>query len=94
MQIAMSTIIVSPDSCVVHAFICVLCWKESSAAEIHRKLCLEFRLTVMREGKVRQWFRTFKNDTVNVHDVEWRSRSSIHTDETIEEVNRKLRNDR
>lgn len=50
----MSAIIVSSASCEVRAVIRFLCAKGSSAAEIHRELCLVYEPTVMSERKVRQ----------------------------------------
>jgi [histone H3]-lysine36 N-dimethyltransferase SETMAR len=90
----MSAIIVAPASCEVRAVIRFLCAKGSSAAEIHRELCLVYGPTVMSEGKVRQWCRDFKTGRTNVHDEERSGRPSMQTDEIVSLVDQKLRCDR
>jgi hypothetical protein len=55
-------VIDSPASCEIRAVIRFLQAKNSSAAEIHRKLCAAvYGQNVMSEGTVRPWCRTFKD---------------------------------
>ncbi|XP_025412441.1 protein GVQW3-like [Sipha flava] len=90
----MSAIIVAPASCEVRAVIRFLCAKGSSASEIQRELCLVYGPTVMSEGKIRQWYRDFKNERTNVLDEERSGRPSRQTDEIVSLVDQKLRSDR
>jgi len=94
MQTRMAAKIVAPASCEVRAVIRFLCAKGSSAAQIHRELCLVYGPTVMSEGKVRQWCRDFKNGRTNVHDGERSGRPIIQTDEIVQQVDQELRSDR
>lgn len=94
MQIAMAATIVSPASCEVRGVIRFLLAKGSSAAEIHRELCLVYGPAIMSEGKVRKWCRDFQNGRTNVHDEERSGRPSIQTDDIVDQVNQKLRCDR
>jgi hypothetical protein len=53
------------------AVFCFLYAKNTSALEIHRKLCMVvYGLNVMSEGTVRKWCRMFKDGRANVHDEE------------------------
>lgn len=94
MQRTMAAKIVDPANCEVRSVIRFLCAKGSSAAEIHRELCLVYGPTVMSEGKVRQWCRNFKNGRTNVHDEKRSGRPSIQTDEIVSQVDQTLRSDR
>lgn len=58
-QRTISAIIVDPASCGSRAEIRFSCAKRSSAAEIHRELCLVYGSAVMSEGNVRQCRGTF-----------------------------------
>jgi hypothetical protein len=49
-----------PDSCEIPAVIRCLHAKNTSAAEIHRELCVVYGQNVVSEGTVRQWCRIFK----------------------------------
>lgn len=61
-----------------------LCVKGSSAVEIHRKLCLVHRPTVMSDEKVRQWYRGFKKRPHKVYEEGWNGRLTIQTDDIFE----------
>jgi hypothetical protein len=61
-----------------------------SAVEIHHELCVIYDQTVMNEGTVRQWRRTFKDGRTNVHDEEQSGRPSVVSDDPVQSVDKKI----
>jgi hypothetical protein len=49
----------NPTSCEIRAIMQFLHAKNTSAAEIHRELCMVSGQNVISEGTVRQWCRMF-----------------------------------
>ena len=54
--------------CGVRSVIRLLTAKGLQASEIHRQLVEVYGESVMSEGKVRQWCRSFREGRANVHD--------------------------
>lgn len=48
----------------------------------------------MSDGMVRKWVRQFKESRENVHDEPWNGRPSVVTDDLLQVVEAKLREDR
>lgn len=90
----MAETIVDPASCEVRGVIRFLLAKGSSAAEIHRELCLVYGPEIMSDKQVRKWCREFKNGHTNVHDEQQSGRPSTRTDKIVDQVNQKLRSNR
>lgn len=83
--------IVDPARCEVRGVIRILLAKGSSAAEIHRELCLVYGPEVMSEKQVRKWYREFRNGRTNIHDERRSGRPSTRTNDIVDQVNQKLR---
>lgn len=90
----MSAAIENPAKCEVRAVIRFFVAKQYSAAAIHRELCAVYGPKIMSEGVVREWVRSFKNGRKNVHDEERSGRPSVVSDELVEKINAKIRDNR
>ena len=84
----------NPASCEVRAVIRYLLARNNNAAEIHRQLCEVYGPNVMRDSKVRQWCRLFKEGRTNVHDEERSGVPSFITDDLMGKLNTIRRNRR
>lgn len=90
----MCAAIENPAKCEVRAVIRFFTAKGYSAAAIHRELCAVYGPKVMSEGVVREWVRLFKSGRENVHDEERSGRPSLVTDELVQTVDAKVRENR
>ncbi|KAL0268851.1 UNVERIFIED_CONTAM: hypothetical protein PYX00_010659 [Menopon gallinae] len=90
----MSSVITNCSSCEIRSVIRFLTARGYNAAEIHRQLCETYGPNVMSDGKVRQWCREFKEGRSNVHDEQRSGRRSVRTDDLVERVNAKVRDNR
>lgn len=90
----MSAAIENPAKCEVRSVIRFLLAKNHSAAEIHRELCAVYGPNIMGEGLVRRWVRSFKNGRTNVHDEDKVGRPSLVSDDLLNNVNEKVRENR
>jgi hypothetical protein len=68
--------------------------KNFKAAEIHRQLCEVYGEIIMSAGGVRQWCRMFKNGRINVHDEERAGRPTVVTQELVQMIDKKVRENR
>jgi [histone H3]-lysine36 N-dimethyltransferase SETMAR len=90
----MCAAIQNPANCEVRSVIKFLCAKGHKPIEIYRQLCEVYGNKAITEGGVRQWCIRFKDGRTNVHDEGKSGRPSIVTDELVENVNAKVRENR
>jgi transposase len=84
----------NPAKCEVRAVIRFLTAKQYSAAAIHRQLCAVYGPSVMSEGVVREWVRSFKGGRTNIHDKDRSGRPSVVTNELVQKIDGKVRDNR
>ena len=90
----MDPLINSYAKCEVRSVIRFLTAKGLTAAEIHRQLTEVYGESVMSEGKVRQWCRSFKEGRSNVHDEDRSGRPSVASENLVERIDVKIRENR
>lgn len=90
----MCAAIENPAKCEVRAVIRFLTAKQYSAAAIHRELCAVYGPSVMSEGVVREWVRSFKGGRTNIHDEDRSGRPSVVTNELVQKIDGKVRDNR
>ena len=90
----MFKIIESPSACEIRSVIRFLTARNISAADIHRQITEVYGPNAMSEGKVRKWVREFKGGRENVNDEERSGRPSVITDDLVNVVETKIREDR
>ncbi|GBN07838.1 hypothetical protein AVEN_213244-1 [Araneus ventricosus] len=73
---------------------CVIRFLNVKAAEIHRHVSEFYEENIMSEGMVRKWFRAFKDGRTIVHDGERSGRSSVITEDLVQKVDGKVRENR
>ncbi|GFW28691.1 histone-lysine N-methyltransferase SETMAR [Trichonephila clavipes] len=83
-----------PADCEIRSVIRFLTAKNASAAEIHRQICDVYGPNAMSSSKVRKWMRAFKDGRENVHDEPRFGRPSVITDDLVNAVDEKIREDR
>lgn len=71
-----------------------MCAEGTTPDELHPKLCLVQGCREISEGNIRKWYRAFETVCTYVHDRKCSGRYSILIDKIVEQVNRKVRNDR
>jgi hypothetical protein len=71
-----------------------LATKNFKAAEINRQLCEVYGENVMSAGGVRQLCGMFKNGRTNVHDEERAGRPTVVTQELVQMIDEKVRDNR
>jgi hypothetical protein len=76
--------------CEIHAIICFLHTKNMSAVEIHRELCTVYGQNVMSKRTVRQCCGMFKDGWTNVYDEEQSGRSSVVSDDLVQNFDQKI----
>uniref|UniRef100_A0A1B6GKI0 Mos1 transposase HTH domain-containing protein n=1 Tax=Cuerna arida TaxID=1464854 RepID=A0A1B6GKI0_9HEMI len=84
----------NPANCEVHAVIRFLCAKGLKAIDIHHQISEVYGENIMSEGMVRKWVRAFKDGRTNVHDEERSGRPSVITDDLIQKVDCKVKENR
>ncbi|GFV03554.1 HTH_48 domain-containing protein [Trichonephila clavipes] len=83
-----------PADCEIWSVIRFLTAKDVSAAEIHRQISDVYGQNAMSSSKVRKWVRAFKDGRENVHDEPRSGRPSVITDDLVNAVVEKIREDR
>ncbi|GFT76564.1 HTH_48 domain-containing protein [Trichonephila clavipes] len=83
-----------PADCEIRSVIQFLTAKNVSVAEIHRQISDVYGPNVMSSSKVRKWVRAFKDGRENVHDEPHSDRPSVITDDLVNTVDEKIREDR
>ncbi|GFV89672.1 histone-lysine N-methyltransferase SETMAR [Trichonephila clavipes] len=83
-----------PADCEIGSVIWFLTAKNVSAAEIHRQISDVYGPNAMSSSKVRKWVRAFKDGRENVHDEPRSGRPSVITDDLVNAVDEKIREDR
>lgn len=83
----------NPAKCEVRAVIRFLMAKYLPASSIHRELCAVYG-QIMSEGVVRRWVRVFKSGRTNIHDEGRSGRPSVVTDELVQRIDEKIRENR
>jgi len=86
--------LVNYAKCEVRSVIRFLTAKGLHASEIRRQLVEVYGESVMSEGKVRQWCRSFKEGRSNVHDEDRSGRPSVVSENLIERIDTKIRENR
>ncbi|CAL1291258.1 unnamed protein product [Larinioides sclopetarius] len=84
----------SPADSEVRAVIRFLNTKGFKAADIHRRINDVYGENIMSAGMVQKWVRVFKDSRTNIHDEERRWRSSVITDDLIQKVDSKVKENR
>jgi hypothetical protein len=90
----MCAAIESPASCEVRSVVRFLAAKNFKAAQIHRQLCEVYGENVMSAGGVRQWCHMIKNWRTNVHNEERAGRPTVVTQELVQMIDEKVRENR
>lgn len=90
----MCAAIQNPANCKVRSVIRFLYAKGHKPIEIYRQLFEVNGNKTITEGGVRQWCIRFKDGRTNVHDEGKSGRPSILTDELVDNVNAKIRENR
>ncbi|GFX21015.1 histone-lysine N-methyltransferase SETMAR [Trichonephila clavipes] len=83
-----------PAYCEIRSVIRFLTAKNVSVAEIHRQISDVYGPNVMSSSKVRKWVTAFKDGRENVHDEPRSGRPSVITDDLVNAVDEKIREDR
>ncbi|GFW83103.1 histone-lysine N-methyltransferase SETMAR [Trichonephila clavipes] len=83
-----------PADCEIRSVIRFLTAKNISAAEIHRQISDVYGPNAMSSSKVRKWVRAFKDGRENVHDEPRSGRPSVITDDLVNTMDEKIREDR
>ena len=78
----------------MHAVIRFLSAKGLKAAEIHRQISEVYGENIMSDGTVHKWVRAFRDGRTNIHDEERSGRPSVNTDDLIQKVDCKVRENR
>ncbi|GFX64606.1 uncharacterized protein TNCV_1671421 [Trichonephila clavipes] len=65
-----------------------------SAADIHRQMTEVYGTETMSDSKVRKWVKKFKDERTNVYDEERSGRPSVITDDLMQPVETKIRENR
>ncbi|GBN72461.1 hypothetical protein AVEN_82501-1 [Araneus ventricosus] len=68
--------------------------KDVKAANIHRQISEVYGENITSEGMVRKWVRAFKDGRRNVHDKERSGRFSLITEDLVQIVDEKVRENR
>lgn len=84
----------NPAACEIRSVIRFLCAKEVKAAEIHRQISAVYGQNIMTGGMVRRWVRAFKDGRTNVHDEERSGRASVITEDLVQKVDERVKEDR
>ncbi|GFX15391.1 HTH_48 domain-containing protein [Trichonephila clavipes] len=83
-----------PADCEIRWVIRFLTAKNVSAAEIHTQISDVYGPNAMSSSKVRKWVRASKDGRENVHDEPRSGRPSVITDDLVNAVDEKIREDR
>ena len=83
-----------PADCEIQSVIRFLIAKNVSAAGIHRQISDVYGPNAMSISKVRKWVGVFKDGRKNVHDEPSSGRPSVITDDLVNAVDEKIREDR
>ncbi|GFW71246.1 HTH_48 domain-containing protein [Trichonephila clavipes] len=84
----------NPADCEVRAVIRFLCAQGFKSVDIHHQISEVYGENIMSDGMVRKWVRAFKDGRTNIHDEERRGRPSVITDELIQKVDCKVKENR
>lgn len=84
----------NPEDCEVRSVIRFLWAKKMKASDIHRELCSVYGENVMCDSAVRKWCRLFQEGRTNVHDEPKSGRPSVITDDLVNQINEKVRENR
>ncbi|GFS61713.1 HTH_48 domain-containing protein [Trichonephila clavipes] len=84
----------NPADCEVRAVIRFLCAQGFKSVDIHHQISEVYGENIMSDGMVRKWVRAFKDGRANIHDEERSGRPSVITDELIQKVYCKVKENR
>ncbi|GFY19679.1 HTH_48 domain-containing protein [Trichonephila clavipes] len=90
----MFKVIESSAKCEMRSVIRFLTARNMSAADIHRQITEVYGTEAMSDRKVRKWVKKFKDRRTNVHDEERSGRLSVITDDLMQAVETKIRENR
>ncbi|GFT51453.1 HTH_48 domain-containing protein [Trichonephila clavipes] len=84
----------NPADCEVRAVIRFLCAQGFKSVDIHHQINEVYGENIMSDEMVRKWVRAFKDGRTNIHDKERSGRPSVITDELIQKVDCKVKENR
>ncbi|GFV74790.1 histone-lysine N-methyltransferase SETMAR [Trichonephila clavipes] len=84
----------NPADCEVRAVIRFLCAQSFKPVDIHRQISEVYGENIMSDGMVRKWARALKDFRTKIHDEERSGRPSVITDELIQKVDCKVKENR
>ncbi|GFU79334.1 HTH_48 domain-containing protein [Trichonephila clavipes] len=84
----------NPADCKVRAVIRFLYAQGFKSVDIHHQISDVYGENIMSDGMMRKWVRTFKDGPTNIHDEERIGRPSVITDELIQKVDCKVKENR
>lgn len=90
----MAAAIDSPADCEVRGVIRFLWAKKMPPVEIHRELCSVYGENIMSYTAVKKWCQLFREGRTNVHDEKRSGRPSVITDDLVEKIDGKIRENR
>jgi hypothetical protein len=90
----MSMKIENSASCEIRSVIIFFNAKNVRLADIYWQVCEIYGEHAMSDGMVRRWCRMFSEGRTNVHDDDWSGRPSLVTEDMLEQVNEKIRENR
>ncbi|GFY19458.1 HTH_48 domain-containing protein [Trichonephila clavipes] len=84
----------NPADCEVRAVIRFLCAQGFKSIDIHHQISEVYGENIMSDGMVRKWFSAFKDGRTHIHDEERSGKPSVITDELIQKVDCKVKENR
>lgn len=90
----MAAAINSPADCEVRSVIRFLLAKNVKPVDIHRELCSVYGADIMSYTAVKKWCVIVRAGRTNVHDEKRSGRPSVVTDDIVDQIHRKVRENR
>ncbi|GFY27883.1 histone-lysine N-methyltransferase SETMAR [Trichonephila clavipes] len=84
----------NPADSEVRTVIRFLCAQGFKSVDIHHQISEVYGENIMSDGMGRKWLRVFKDGRTNIHDEERSGRPSVITDELIQKVDCKVKENR
>ncbi|GBN25841.1 hypothetical protein AVEN_58854-1 [Araneus ventricosus] len=84
----------NPAECEIRSVIRFLNAKVVKATEINRQISEVYGEIIMSEGMVKKWVRPFKDGRTNAHYEERSGRPSVTTEDFVQKVDAKVRENR
>jgi transposase len=90
----MDKLIENAATCELRSVIRFLNAKNIKPVDIHRQICEVYGENAMSDSMVRRWMRLFNEGRTNVHDEERTGRPSLISDVLVQEIEKKIHENR